>query len=71
MKKHFVLAMAFASIVSQSNNPNILNHNKINVEPQYKRKKCKSCYFYSRGTCWSDGYKNPNHQACKLYKKRK
>lgn len=69
-KKMLALAMGFAALATAAENPNFLNmHNSAPMaQPDYLRKKCKSCKSFHAG--WgSCGY--PNHQACKNYIKRK
>lgn len=45
----------------------------VSSEPNWKRKKCKSCKLFSKYTsrCYAGNKVSPNHQACEQYKKRK
>ena len=61
-----VSAMAAQSEFSESG----FNFSKQkNPDPEWKRKKCKSCYNFTMA--YQECPKNPNNPACKLYCKRK
>lgn len=71
-KRVSILATAFAALAATAENPHfspcpVSN----NPDPDWKRKKCKSCKSFNkilgRNSCCS----NPNQQACGSYKKRK
>ena len=66
-KKIIAMAMAFAALASTSEDRRFLDmHNSVpKSEPDWKRKKCKSC-----GSLKYCGV-NPKRSACKQYKKRK
>ena len=61
-----VSAMAAQSEFSESG----IKFSKQNApDPEWRRKKCKSCYNFTMA--YQECSKNPNNPACKLYCKRK
>ena len=67
------LMVAMATMMSAASNRGFsgdFSANQRKIEPDYKRKKCKSCKNYNYGA----GYGKcayPNNQACENYVKRK
>ena len=61
-----VSAMADQSEYEHGSKP--VTYRPSSTDPEWKRKKCKSCKSFHAG-CGSCGY--PNNQACKNYSKRK
>ena len=71
-KMKSLLAMTMASIIAAQSefSDGGLNFSKQNTtDPEWKRKKCKSCYNFTMA--YQECSKNPNNHACKLYCKRK
>lgn len=74
------LMLPYMMLASGMMNPevnefNSINSPRINVKPEWERKKCKSCnqwckYDNSQG-CSIKPYKSPNQQACDKYEKRR
>ena len=68
-KRVSILATAFAALAASAENPHFSPHFvSRNSEPEYKRKKCKSCSGFHR---YSSCSSNPKQQACSSYNKRK
>lgn len=73
------ILLASAMMVSEANKPLEQRHFEKPflvprfAEPDWKRKKCKSCKLFSKvtGGCDAGYWASPDHQACKEYQKRK
>ena len=60
------MVLAYAMLAAQAENPHFSPYPVSNKpEPEWKRKKCKSCKD------WHWCRNNPNSQACDQYTKRK
>lgn len=59
--------LAYALMGAISGDTPVLN--KPKPSPDWKRKKCKSCYNFTMA--YQQCSKNPNNKACKLYCKHK
>lgn len=70
MKSLLALSMlsAMAAQAEYEHGSKSVTYRPSAIDPEWKRKKCKSCksFHAGRGSC---GY--PNNQACKYYSKRK
>ena len=70
MSKVLKMAAAYAMLAAQSENRNFSPYTVDNrPEPEWKRKKCKSCYNFTMA--YQQCPRNPNNQGCKNYMKRK
>ena len=64
-----VSAMAAKSAQSEFSDGGFKFSKQNTPDPEWKRKKCKSCYNFTMA--YQECSKNPNNPACKLYCKRK
>ena len=71
--KGILLAASLMAAASESRNYGHDDRVYVSSEPNWKRKKCKSCKLLSKYTsrCDAGNRVSPNHQACEQYKKRK
>lgn len=64
--KRLAMLATLAGSISASNNPFSLERTHT-VEPEWKRKKCKSCKFRNEYNC---ARKKPTANACQHYSKK-
>ena len=65
-----LLAMSlFSSSAEERDYLRHIEYNPRKSEPYWKRKKCKSCDRFTMNI--KECSKNPNHNACSTYNKRK
>ena len=70
MKSLLAMAMVSAMAAQSEFSESGFKFSKQNTpNPEWKRKKCKSCYNFTMA--YQECSKNPNNPACKLYCKRK
>lgn len=70
LKSMLALAMVSAMAAQSEKHYGGYDDYKSNTpEPEWKRKKCKSCYNFTMA--YQQCSRNPNNKACELYCKRK
>ena len=71
-KRVSILATAFAALAASAENPHFSPYPVSNdPEPNWKRKKCKSCKSFDKNKNHFGNCTYPNSSACNRYEKRK
>lgn len=65
------MMLASGTMNPETNEFNSINNPRINVKPEWERKKCKSCKLFPCDNLIHKWKSNPLHQACEKYEKRK